>query len=169
MARLVGGETKRKGDTAEAYVLAGLVSTGLTVLKPWGDNARYDLVVDCHGRFIRIQCKTGRLRNGCVVFRTYGVGRDRSKVTHYTPEDIDYYGVWCLETQATYLLPVREVTSWSPYLRIEPARPAHRLNSAGTAQVRRIRWAQQYELAHVVAAWLAGAQPVQDRQDHTSA
>jgi hypothetical protein len=56
MLALTGCETKRKGDAAEAHVLAALVGAGLTVLVPWGDNARYDLVVDCAGRFIRIQC-----------------------------------------------------------------------------------------------------------------
>ena len=47
-----------------------LVRRGFTVLLPFGVNQRYDLVLDVGGEFIRGQCKTGRLRQGSVVFST---------------------------------------------------------------------------------------------------
>ena len=40
----VGCDSKRKGDASEALALWKLSEAGLTVLIPWGDNARFDLV-----------------------------------------------------------------------------------------------------------------------------
>src|SRR5207302_6772748 len=120
-----GCATKRKGDACEAHVLAALVERDLNVLVPWGDNTRYDLAVDIDGRFLRIQCKTGRLiPSGCVRFRSYGVGRDTSRVTYYSPDEIDYFGVWCLDTGCVYIVPIEDVGQRSaPHLRVEPPRP----------------------------------------------
>ena len=43
---------------------------GWDVLISFGENTRYDLVVDRGNQLRRVQCKTGRLRHGAVVFRT---------------------------------------------------------------------------------------------------
>ena len=40
----IGCDSKRKGDASEALALWKLSEAGLTVLIPWGDNARFDLV-----------------------------------------------------------------------------------------------------------------------------
>jgi hypothetical protein len=53
---------KAVGEKTEAIILAELIRNDLVVLLPFGDNQRYDFVVDNHGEFIRIQCKTGRYR-----------------------------------------------------------------------------------------------------------
>jgi len=52
------------GTRTEAVVLAELVKRGYRVLLPFGHNHRYDLVLDVEGRFVRVQCKTGRLSRG---------------------------------------------------------------------------------------------------------
>jgi len=58
-----------KGKTSEAVILATLVRLGKHVLVPWGEE-RYDLAIDDDGRLMRVQCKTGTVRNGCIVFKT---------------------------------------------------------------------------------------------------
>ena len=70
-----GCRTKQMGDASEALVLSRLVEAGLTVLVPWGDNTRFDLTAMCGDVVLRIQCKTGRQRNGYVDFIACGVGR----------------------------------------------------------------------------------------------
>ncbi len=145
-----GCRTKQLGDATEALVLARLVDAGVRVLLPWGDNARFDLVAQFDHVFIRIQCKTGRLRDGYVTFRTFGVGRD-GQCYRYVSGEIDYYAVRCLETSAIYLVPYDEAgTSTQPQLRVEPPRP----NSRGGRQVARIRWAAKYEVEVVLESWL---------------
>ena len=38
--------SKDKGDIAEAFVTARLLEMGNSVSKPFGDNQRYDIIVD---------------------------------------------------------------------------------------------------------------------------
>ena len=145
-----GCRTKQMGDASEALVLSRLVEAGLTVLVPWGDNTRFDLAAMCGDVVLRIQCKTGRQRNGYVDFIACGVGRDGNRY-RYVPGEIDYYAVRCLETQAIYLVPYEEAgSSATPHLRQTPPRP----NSRGGRQVARIRWAARYELEVVIESWL---------------
>jgi hypothetical protein len=40
---------------------------------PFGTNQRYDLIVDLGDRLVRVQCKTGRLRDGTIKFATQTV------------------------------------------------------------------------------------------------
>jgi hypothetical protein len=51
--------TKQLGDETEAHVLTALIGAGYTVSVPFGDNERYDLVLDTGERFLKAQCKTG--------------------------------------------------------------------------------------------------------------
>jgi PD-(D/E)XK endonuclease len=49
------------GERSEAIILAELIKRGHRVLVPYGTNHRYDLVIDVGKRFLRAQCKTGRV------------------------------------------------------------------------------------------------------------
>ena len=55
--------SKDVGEISEGMVLAALLRARKIVLRPFGDNQRYDLVVDEDGTFVRIQCKTARLKD----------------------------------------------------------------------------------------------------------
>ena len=56
------------GTRSEAAILLRFIELGYDVLVPHGVNHRYDFVLDQGDRFLRIQCKTGRLRNGTISF-----------------------------------------------------------------------------------------------------
>lgn len=51
--------TKDKGDETEAKTIHELISAGYSVSVPFGDNDKYDLVVDDGDTLYRVQCKTG--------------------------------------------------------------------------------------------------------------
>ena len=53
---------KAIGDRSTLAIMIALQSAGYTVLLPFGENTRYDLVIDDGARLARVQCKTGRLR-----------------------------------------------------------------------------------------------------------
>jgi len=58
------------GQRTEAFIVHCLMECGYTVLTPLGVQ-RFDLVIeDANGQFWRIQCKTGRPRNGTIEFNT---------------------------------------------------------------------------------------------------
>src|SRR5438105_874322 len=119
----IGCKTKWTGDVSEALILWKLIDAGIRVLIPWGDNARFDLVALVGDKFLRVQCKTGRLRDGYVTFRTFGVGRD-GNCYRYVAGELDYYAVRCLETNAIYLVPFAEArSSTQPQLRAQIPQP----------------------------------------------
>jgi hypothetical protein len=63
-------DTKSIGDLSEMAVALALARTGYLVSRPVGENRRYDLIIDKGGVLSRVQVKTGRLRNGAIVFHT---------------------------------------------------------------------------------------------------
>ena len=54
---------KTKGDRSTLAIMYGLREMGHSLLVPFGENTRYDLVVDDGSHLWRVQCKTGRVRD----------------------------------------------------------------------------------------------------------
>jgi hypothetical protein len=127
------------GQRSEAIILAELVKRGHRVLLPYGVNHRYDLVIDAGDRYVRAQCKTGRLRDGVIHFNTASVrvNTRRTFITPYDAEQIDLFLIYCPETDRVYALEVGEAASGHGALRVDPA---------ANGQAKRIRWAADYEL-----------------------
>jgi PD-(D/E)XK nuclease superfamily protein len=126
------------GVCTEAVILAELVKRGYRVLVPYGPNHRYDLAIDTGDCFIRLQCKTGRMRHGSVNFSTCSVRSNTKKaVTRRYDGEIEFFAVYCRDNERVYMVPVEETRSRGQALRVDPP-----LNN----QVRRIRWAADYEL-----------------------
>src|SRR5688572_23964176 len=91
------------GVRTEAIVLAELARRGYRVLLPFGSNQRYDLVLDIEGSFIRVQCKTGRLRDGCVIFRAQSIRSNTRKVVMRDyKDDVERFVVHCPDTGRLY-------------------------------------------------------------------
>jgi hypothetical protein len=126
------------GERTEAIILGELVRRGYKVLLPFGHNQRYDLVIDNGSSFIRVQCKTGRLTNGAVRFRSQSVitNTKGSQFRSYGGE-ADLFVVFCPQNGKTYAVPVDSVPESEVALRIAPAGNNQRLG---------IRWATEYEL-----------------------
>jgi hypothetical protein len=134
---------KSVGDQTEAMVIARLVQANKTVLLPFGENQRYDLVIDEGDRFTRVQCKTGRLRGGAVWFNTCSLtyhhpnNQGLRTYRHTYHGQADAFGVYCPETDRAYLVPVNEVGRSSAALRVAPPR---------NNQSRKVRWARDFEV-----------------------
>jgi hypothetical protein len=114
--------TKTIGEAAEAAIMSLLLNQGRIILKPFGDNQRYDLAIDNQdGTFSRIQIKTGRLllKQGVISFRTNSQDY-RGKCRSYT-NDADYIAVYCRELDRGYLIKTTELPASSAYLRVYPA------------------------------------------------
>ena len=97
------------GLRTEAVITAELLRRGVRVLLPCGFNHRYDLVLDLDGEFVRVQCKTGRLRRGAVHFNSESV-RSNSKTALRRSYDgeAEIFIVHCPEIDEIYAVPVAE-------------------------------------------------------------
>ena len=124
--------------------MLGLREAGYVVSVPFGENTRYDLVADDGERLLRVQCKTGRLRSGAVLFAvcsTYGHHRNPAVVRRPYHGEIDAFAVDCMRTRGVYLVPIEDV----PNSRAVALRTAPPLNN----QRAKIRFAIDYEIAQV--------------------
>ena len=134
---------KTTGDTTVLAVMHALQITGYDILLPFGENTRYDLVIDNGERLARVQCKTGRLRGGAVRFpacSSYAHHPNPKLIRRDYIGEIDYFGVYCPETGGVYLVPIEDAdVRRQGALRVEPAR---------NGQERRVRLASAYEIAN---------------------
>src|SRR5205814_3841634 len=94
------------GNISEARVLAALVEAGYTVSKPFGDGHKYDFVIDDGESRQRLQCKTGRIRRGCVVFNAYSVAGNSGGKRQGYADWADVFAVYCPDIEQVYLVPV---------------------------------------------------------------
>ena len=134
--------TQDKGDLAKIMVVASLLKRGNKVLETIGENHEFDLVFYSNERIFKtVQCKLGRYRNGCVQFNLYSVVVNSSsgkKEKRGYSKFVDYFGVYCIETDKCYLVPNNEkLPKNEVYLRVDIAK-----SNRGTNK----RYAKDYEL-----------------------
>src|SRR5687767_5547320 len=122
---------KRKGDRSTLAIMLALTEAGYELLVPFGENTRYDLEIDDGVRLARVQCKTGRLRNGAVIFSacsSYAHHPNPRMVTRSYLGEIDYFAVFCIETERSYLIPIEDAQiRRRGRLRVDPPRNNQRV------------------------------------------
>ena len=132
------------GDRSALAVMWPLRARGYDLLVPFGENTRYDLVIDDGERLAKVQCKTGRIRQGAVVFKvcsSYAHHPNPKQRFRRYGESVDFYGVHCPDNGGVYLVPAAEFRDdFAVALRVEPPKNFQR---------RRIRYAAPYEIARV--------------------
>ena len=134
------------GGRSEAAIVSALVNAGKSVFLPaFNANLRVDLIIhEDDGTFVRVQCKTGRLKDGVIDFPTCSTGyryntidglEHRGKKSYRG--QCDMFAVYCPENKKCYLIPVDEVGNTRATLRI--AAPLKKCKNE-------IRWAENYEI-----------------------
>ena len=86
-------EKQIKGLTTELLCTLKFIEYGYIVSIPYGNNSRYDLLVDTGKQIFRIQCKTASLQtNGSYLVKTANSVNTmtKNKIKHYTKEEIDF-------------------------------------------------------------------------------
>jgi len=142
---------KDVGDRSTLAIMLALRSAGYSVLMPFGENTRYDLVIDDGESLARVQCKTGRLLQGAITFRTSSTYLHHPHPKVWSRDyhgEVDYFAVYCPATAGVYLVPIADLaTNCSAMLRVAPPR---------NNQVRGVRYASRYEIARIPIEGLRG-------------
>lgn len=133
-------ETREKGNLTEARILAAFVEAGYLVSLPFGDGHKYDHVIDDGRSIKRVQCKTGRVRNGSLMFNACSFSGNARTRRDY--KDVaELFAVLNPETGKVYIIPVKEVGHNAACLRLSPTM---------NGQSKGIRWAEFYLLKPLV-------------------
>ena len=135
---------KAVGDRSTLAIMVALERCGYQLYLPFGENTRTDLVIDDGRSLGRVQCKTGRLRKGAVRFAvssSYAHHRRRPVMRRDYHGEIDYFAVFCPETEDVYLIPIADLENRTGCsLRVAEPR---------NGQKRRIRTAADYTIGTV--------------------
>lgn len=131
--------SKQKGNLTELQCLTSFYENGCHVSIPFGENSRYDMIVDVGGKLIRVQVKTSSLKktkSRAIEFscRSSHVNRSGVKNVKYTKEEIDYFATY--RSGKCYLIPINEC-SVAKTLRLEPYEDG---------RIKGISFASDYEL-----------------------
>lgn len=132
-------DTTGRGDLSEFEIVTALMRAGKRVLRPLSAGLRYDLAIDGgDGTVVRVQCKTGVLKDGFITFRVCNADARRPLGVPYQGQ-IEAFGVFCPQNGRTYLIPMDAViaNSSTARLRVDPAR---------NGQHKRVRFAEMFEV-----------------------
>jgi PD-(D/E)XK endonuclease len=128
--------TNIKGNISESAALKAFSKAGFVVSVPFCNGAPYDLIVDTGKRLLKVQVKTGRLRQGCVLFPAQRInGHYGTKRHKYDEGEIDLFAVYCQENEAVYLVPTLGAL----------AEGRLRVSSTKNNQQQNVRWAKDFE------------------------
>lgn len=96
---------KRIGEAAELAFMHRAAELGLTVLKPYGDSARFDVVLFNGRRFLKIQVKSAcrRRRDGIISIPAFG-----SRNRPYRRGEVDFIAAYLRDEQAWFIVPARD-------------------------------------------------------------
>lgn len=128
--------TKQLGDETEARIISELVAAGYSVSVPFGDNDKYDLIVDNEGDLYRIQCKTAWAnKQNTIRFNTHSQTTKDGAYHEQTYEDeVDCFVVRYPKSNSIYWIDITEATEQKMELRFDADIDHPRIN-----------WASEYE------------------------
>ena len=102
-------DTKTKGNIGEIRIASEFIKWGCTVSFPFGDNARYDLVVDINGELKKVQIKYTDQTTDCDSFtcKCYSSKNHTTnkRLDKYTG-DVDFMAFYIVELDQCILFPI---------------------------------------------------------------
>jgi hypothetical protein len=110
---------KLRGEWAELRFMARAAEHGLRVSKPFGDCARYDVTVEHHGKFLRVQVKSTQCEK--KGYRSYVCDLRRRGTAPYSPESIDFFAVYVIPSDVWYIFPAAVAIGSQARLTLSPA------------------------------------------------
>lgn len=102
--------TNQKGDLTELYVLTAFMERGIMVSTPYGQNSRYDFIIDVNNNLYRVQVKASKIDDDHSKFTFYTAsshitGRGHHKKT-YSSKEVDLFATYC--EGHVYIIPILE-------------------------------------------------------------
>lgn len=111
---------KIKGDVAELAVAKKLMGEGWKILFPYGEDHRYDLVVEKDKKFVRIQVKYVTPKNGAIDINCQS--SNNWSILVYNSNEIDVIAAYNSKSEEIYFVPSSQINHRSFKLRLENAK-----------------------------------------------
>ncbi len=113
---------KARGELAEARLVVKLMELGVVVAKPFGENAKWDLVVQAGRKLSRLQLKSAWVKSETGYHIASGPAGDYPKAPRrcYRPSEIDFVVGYAAPEDAWFIFPVRLVRKSDMVLKTDP-------------------------------------------------
>lgn len=131
---------KQKGLLTETKCLLSLLENKIEVSIPYGDNSRYDFIIDINNVLYKVQCKTSRKTKSNAYEISTSSNNWKTKEKRNYKNEIDFF-ITIVEDNC-YLIPIKDVGNQNTFsMRILPPLNNQKITSQGE-----IHYAQNYEL-----------------------
>lgn len=104
--------TKQKGNLGELKAATEFTKWGITVAFPFGDNARYDMIIDIDGELKKVQVKYSDSSSDndsfncrCVSSKNHTTNKTLDKYTN----DVDYFVFYLAEIDVCCIVPIEVI------------------------------------------------------------
>jgi hypothetical protein len=139
-------DKKQKGNLTELQCISACYALGYSVSIPYGENSRYDFILDIDGKLLKIQVKTCHLKqtvsnpNDAIIFACRSTHATNTHIVYqrYTKEQIDYFATYW--NNKCYFVPVEECSTEKTLW----------FNPPKNGQQTHISMAKDYELAVIL-------------------
>lgn len=159
--------TKSVGNIVELKCLIAFMKMGFDCSIPYGDNAKYDIIVDIGDELLKIQCKSanavrseGKIDENAFIIRcTSQTTNTKKTIRHSYVGLIDYFAtVW---KDKVYLIPVDECSD-TKTLRLNPPKYNVTYNKAEDYEIEKI-------LGHKVSPiFVQEKQEIKDKKENNN-
>lgn len=110
-------EPKQKGNLTELQCITACYEAGYNVSIPYGENSRYDFILDLNGKLLKIQVKTSRPKKSvkesenAIIFscRSVTINSKGNTRHRYNKKQIDYFATFW--DGKCYMIPVEECST----------------------------------------------------------
>ena len=104
--------SKDKGNIGESVFLAEMIKKGCIVSKPFGDNARYDFIVDVNGKLLKFQvkyCNCFSENNSILCPCASSANHTTNKKYSSYKNDVDYMAFYLAPYDKIAILSIKEI------------------------------------------------------------
>ncbi len=131
--------SKDKGNLAELAAAKKIISRGMSVAFPFGDNERYDLIIDNDQHLEKAQVRKASKRGNYLVFKCYSNHRSEGEIKcdTFKESEVDCFLVWYQGKDMIYKVPIEE--SPKTEMRLRPGQ-------TGNNQSKNVNWAEDYKI-----------------------
>jgi len=104
---------KEQGEITELRFYLKAFEEGFVVSKPFGDNQRYDFIVDKNGKLSRVQIKSVGVQDKYDRGGKYRINASfgASRKYSYSSNEIDILVVYIIPMEVWYIIPVNEISN----------------------------------------------------------
>lgn len=104
--------SKNIGELTELKFYLEAFELGFIASKPFGDNAKYDFIIDSDGILSRVQVKSTNIKDERIRGDAYRINSSygATRKNGYTKKEIDFLAAYIIPENTWYIIPIDKIS-----------------------------------------------------------